>query len=167
MAEEKQEKGPSRLQLIIRNIRVPKKLVPKKVLRQMEINLFNANISFSATEWIGIFTFAGAFLALVLSVVFSALVGAGAFIFAMALMAMIPKMQADKRRAQVEESLPDALHHMAVSIRTGLVLESVIQEIAESEYGALSEEFSQGFYIKVEVPVFLKKRVFFKRQQPV
>jgi len=58
-------------------------------------------------------------------------------------MYIYPRLQADKRRAALEEALPDALHHMAVSIRTGLVLESVIQEISTAEYGVLSDEFAQ------------------------
>ncbi len=32
---------------------------------------------------------------------------------------------------------------MAVAVRTGLVLESVIQEVSEAEYGPLSEEFAR------------------------
>jgi flagellar protein FlaJ len=58
-------------------------------------------------------------------------------------MVMIPRMRADKRRGQVEDALPDALHHMSVAIKTGLVLESVIAEISEADYGPLSEEYAQ------------------------
>jgi flagellar protein FlaJ len=58
-------------------------------------------------------------------------------------MVMIPRMRADKRKGQVEDALPDALHHMSVAIKTGLVLESVIAEISEADYGPLSEEYAQ------------------------
>jgi flagellar protein FlaJ len=116
--------------------------VPAVLLRKIEFLLISANIAFSGLEWIGIFTFAGVVLFLI-GIVSSPFIGLGLFVACLGGMVIIPKVQADKRKSQIEASLPDALHHMSVSIRTGMVLESVIQEVAESEYGALSEEFSQ------------------------
>jgi pilus assembly protein TadC len=82
-------------------------------------------------------------LFVILTIIFNLLYGIVGFVVMAVLMVMIPRMQADKRKGQIEDSLPDALHHMSVAIKTGLVLESVIAEISEAEYGALSEEFAQ------------------------
>ncbi len=128
---------------VLKKIRMPGFLVPARILRLVEINLANANISFSAREWIGLFSAAGIILGGIVAYLVSLPVGAGLLLCAMALMFIIPMVQADKRRNAIEEALPDVLHHMSVAIRTGLVLESVIQEISESEYGAISEEFTQ------------------------
>ncbi len=127
----------------MKKIRLPQSLVPQKLRGQMDLTLANAAMPFSATEWLG--------LSFVLSIISFALVtllkdivyGIGAALGVSVLMFLIPGMQAGKRKASIEASLPDALHHMSVAIRSGLVLESVIQEIAQAEYGALSEEFSQ------------------------
>ncbi|MEE8168000.1 MAG: type II secretion system F family protein [Candidatus Hydrothermarchaeales archaeon] len=133
----------NRITGVVKRIRIPRFLVPDKVRRDLDMSLANANLAFSAVEWIGIFLFIGAVLFLVVSLLISFVVGVGIFLGAVAAMMVIPRMQADKRRESVEEALPDALHHMSVAIRTGLVLESVIKEISESEYGPLSEEFAQ------------------------
>ncbi len=143
MAEKEEKKGRNRLRSILGKLSLPQFLVPRRFLVSTEIMLANANISFSAREWMGIFSVLGLLLLIVVSLIVNPFAGIGAFLFTQALMLAIPRMQADKRRAEIEEALPDALHHMAVSIRTGMVLESVIQEIAEAEYGALSDEFAQ------------------------
>ncbi|MFQ5815967.1 MAG: type II secretion system F family protein [Candidatus Hydrothermarchaeaceae archaeon] len=133
----------SRKSQVLRKIRVPKFLVPPGVQRELEVLLANANIAFSASEWISIFAFVGFVLFIVASLLISPLIGLGIFASTLAAMFVYPKVQADKRRARIEETLPDALHHMSVAIRTGLVLESVIKEVSESEYGPLSDEFAQ------------------------
>jgi flagellar protein FlaJ len=140
---EKEEVRVSKLRSILGKLSVPHYLVPRRFLISMEIMLANANISFSAREWMGIFFALGVVLFVLISLIMNIFAGIGAFLFTEVLMIAIPRMQADKRRAEIEEMLPDALHHMAVSIRTGMVLEAVIQEIAEAEYGALSDEFAQ------------------------
>lgn len=126
---------------ITSRIKVPKSMIPRKFQKKLEIDLVRANIRFASTEWVGMFSLLGIILLIfgsILSTIFS---GFMLFVFSLAMMVMIPRIKADKRRGEIEEALPDALHHMAVSIRTGLVLESVVQEIAESNYGALSDEF--------------------------
>lgn len=133
----------SKLGSMKKRIKVPKRLMPEKFLKQTDMALARGNISFSAQEWVGMFAVIGFVLFLLLTLVLSPIHGVVGLVIAVALMFMIPRMQADKRRGQVEDALPDALHHMSVAIRTGLVLESVIQEISEAEYGALSDEFAQ------------------------
>jgi flagellar protein FlaJ len=132
-----------RLSQVLKRIKMPRFLVPVRVLKGLEIMLANANIAFSASEWIGIFAVVGIVLFVVTTLLVSPFAGISVFIGSQAIMFIYPRVQADKRRASIEETLPDALHHMSVAIRTGLVLESVIKEISEAEYGPLSDEFAQ------------------------
>ncbi|HEQ78006.1 MAG TPA: hypothetical protein ENI78_00060 [Euryarchaeota archaeon] len=139
MADEKEKL----FQKLAKRVRVPRRLIPKKFLVKMELLLVKAYITFSATEWIGIFIAFGIPVFIIVSILVNILVGLGAFVMIMVIMYAYPVMQANKRMAQVEDFLPDALHHMSVSIKTGLVLDAVIQEISDSDYGALSDEFSK------------------------
>jgi flagellar protein FlaJ len=139
MAEEDKKKKASP----IKRIKIPKKLMGEKFIKQTDLALARGKISFSAQEWAGIFVAVGFVLFLILTIIFNIIYGFVGFAVALALMVMWPRMQADKRRGAVEDALPDALHHMAVAIKTGLVLESVIAEIGEADYGPLSEEYAQ------------------------
>lgn len=124
-------------------ITLPRRVVPQKLLRNVEVSLANSGMPFSGLEWISIWVVISAILFGIVSFIFNVFIGLAAFIVGLAAMVMIPTMRADKRRSLIEDSLPDALHHMAVAVRTGLVLESVIQEVSEAEYGPLSEEFAR------------------------
>jgi len=128
---------------LIKKARVPKFLIPKRILNRMELLLAYSRISFSAREWIGIFFTLGFFLLIIGAAIFSLPVGIGGFLASVALILIIPRIRANKRKATIVSTLPDVLHHMSVSVRSGLVLDRVIQEIADADYGAISEEFSQ------------------------
>lgn len=122
---------------------LPPRAVPKKMLLDMEIELANAAMPFSAIEWFSIWVYAAVLLFSLLSIIINIFIGLAGIIVAAAVLFGIPKMRTGRRRSEIEDGMADALHHMAVSVRTGLVLESVIQEIANADYGALSEEFSR------------------------
>jgi flagellar protein FlaJ len=126
-----------------KKIKVPEFLVPKRVLTGMDRSLNSAKILFSAKEWIGLFSVIGLFFFVLGTLIHSILAGALLYLVSLGLMIQVPRFKAGRRRNSIVEVLPDVLHHMSVSMRTGLVLESVIQEIAEAEYGPLSEEFHQ------------------------
>ncbi len=126
-----------------KKIKVPEFLVPKSILTGMDRSLNSAKILFSAKEWIGLFSVIGLFFFVLGTLIHSILAGALLYIISLGLMIQVPRFKAGRRRNSIIEVLPDVLHHMSVSMRTGLVLESVIQEIAEADYGALSEEFHQ------------------------
>lgn len=137
-----------------KRIKVPEVLVPKRILDRLERSLNSAKILFSAKEWIGIFSVVGLFLFIVAAVAHSLLAGVVLYLLVQALMILIPRFLANRRRNAVVDALPDVLHHMSVSMRTGLVLESVIQEIADADYGAISEEFQQViFELKKGMPL--------------
>ncbi|MFQ5887622.1 MAG: hypothetical protein ACE5HY_02875, partial [Candidatus Hydrothermarchaeales archaeon] len=128
---------------------IPKRLVPEKFINGLDRKMIDADMAFSGIEWLTIWIVIGVILSLI-PILISRFLGIGSpflglavFIIALALMVMIPSMKAEKRKSSIEEMLPDALHHMAVAVRTGLVLESVIQEISEADYGALSFEFGR------------------------
>jgi flagellar protein FlaJ len=129
-----------------RSVNVPEGLVPKKVLVRLERSLNRAKILFTAKEWIGLFSVIGLFLFILGALLHSLLMALALYLASQAAMILIPKIIADKRKKAVVEVLPDVLHHMSVSMRTGLVLEGVIQEIAEADYGPLSEEFQQVIF---------------------
>jgi pilus assembly protein TadC len=124
-------------------ITIPRRLIPKKILRRFEISLANAGMPFSGAEWITIWLIISVFLFILATLLINIFIGLAGAIVGIAIMSIVPPMRADKRRAMIEDVLPDALHHMAVAVRTGLVLESVIQEVSEAEYGPLSEEFAR------------------------
>lgn len=127
----------------VKKIRVPEALVPRKVLLRLNRSLNRAKIPFTAKEWIGIFSVIGLILFILGFLLHSLLAGLLLYLATQTAMILVPKVIADKRKKAIVEVLPDVLHHMSVSMRTGLVLEAVIQEIAEAEYGPLSEEFQQ------------------------
>ncbi|MFQ6135778.1 MAG: type II secretion system F family protein [Candidatus Hydrothermarchaeales archaeon] len=122
---------------------IPERLVPEKILKKMDLKMVDANLPFSGIEWFTIWLILGFFLFLIPTLLGKFFIGLGGILLSLVLMVVIPTMQADKRRGAIEATFPDALHHMAVAVRTGLVLEGVIQEISEADYGPLSEEFGR------------------------
>lgn len=129
-----------------KSIKVPEALVPKKVLVSLGGSLNRAKIMFTAKEWIGIFSVFGMVLFFLGTLIHSILAGLVLYLATQTAMILIPNVVADKRKKAIVEVLPDVLHHMSVSMRTGLVLEAVIQEISEADYGPLSEEFQQVIF---------------------
>lgn len=128
---------------MVKMITFPERLIPKSLRRNIEIALANSGTPMSGIEWISLWLIASLILFAIVGFFSNIFIGIAAFMVGLAAMFVVPTMRADKRKAQIEDSLPDALHHMAVAVRTGLVLESVIQEISEAEYGALSQEFAR------------------------
>ncbi len=129
-----------------KSVKVPEAMVPKRVLISLGRSLNRAKIMFTAKEWIGIFSVFGLFLFVLGALIHSLLAGLALYLVTQTAMISIPKVIANKRKKAIVEVLPDVLHHMSVSMRTGLVLEAVIQEIAEADYGPLSEEFQQVIF---------------------
>ncbi|MBZ9570795.1 type II secretion system F family protein [Methanobrevibacter sp. TMH8] len=54
-----------------------------------------------------------------------------------------PKMNKDKSRSEISKELPYALRQMVTELRSGKGLHDTISSIANSDYGALSFEFSR------------------------
>ncbi|MEM4188855.1 MAG: type II secretion system F family protein [Candidatus Hadarchaeum sp.] len=50
---------------------------------------------------------------------------------------------AQRRAAELERALPDALHQMASTLRAGVGIDSALEDIARSNYGELSLEFER------------------------
>lgn len=140
MAEE-ERRNP--IQRLVRRIRVPRQVVPRRFQNRMELLLVKSYINFSAREWIGVFVALAILLLIAGTLVFDIYIGMTAFAGSLIIMYLYPAMRSNRKMKEVEEHLPDALNHMSVSIKTGLVLDAVIQEVAEAEYGTLSDEFSR------------------------
>ena len=77
------------------------------------------------------FFLTGDFLSLVLSLVLADLVVA------------LPYLRGRKKIDEVEENIADALRQIAAVLRSGATFEVAVREIAVSDYGQLSKEFSR------------------------
>ncbi len=56
---------------------------------------------------------------------------------------MLPFVFIERRVGELEESLPDALRQMSTTLRAGVSMDGAFEDVAESDYGALSEEFER------------------------
>jgi len=131
-----------------------------KKLEKLSYYLYSANMRYTAKQYTAM-ALAAAFLALIISIIFSALIltaGGAAltsaipgilasfvlaivvFVFAMS----IPKRKAMARGNQISVELPFALRHMATELKAGIGLYRTIQAIALAGYGPLSEEFARA-----------------------
>jgi len=128
---------------IIKKITIPERLLPEKMLKQLDASLLQAGVAFSAREWITVWVIVGLLLFVVALALKKIIIAIALFAVCLFMVSFYPKNKISKKRADVELKLPDALHQMSVTMRSGMVLEGVIQEISEGDYGALSEEFGR------------------------
>lgn len=128
---------------LIKRITIPERMLPEKKLKQLDASLLQAGISFSAREWMSLWVIIGFLLFIVLLVMKKTLIAVAIFAVCLFMISYYPNSKISKKRADIELKLPDALHQMSVTMRSGMVLEGVIQEISEGDYGALSEEFAR------------------------
>ncbi len=130
-----------------------KRLLPDKILERMDRKLLSAGIALSAEEYAG--------LCLLLSILGGAILGilgilliktiptpvlitggaAGVFFGSTF---GIPSYLAQRRAAELERNLPDALRQMSSTLRAGMSIDVAMEEVAKADYGALSKEFERG-----------------------
>ena len=132
---------------------VVKRVFPKGFLSDIERKLESTNIALTAEEFvatallitIGIcigMGLVGAFLgppAYVLSILLISL----ALIFPM-LMLGVPYYLTQRRAAELDRMLPDALRQMASTLRAGIGIDAAMEDIVKSKYGPLSLEFERA-----------------------
>jgi len=133
--------------------RMVKRVFPKKFLSDIELKLESTNIALTAEEFIatallitlgfcvGIVA-AGAFLGpspFILSMVLISI----AVVFPM-LMLGVPYYLTQRRVAELDRMLPDALRQMASTLRAGIGIDAAMEDIVKSKYGALSREFERA-----------------------
>lgn len=132
---------------------VVKRVFPKGFLSDIELKLESTNIALAAEEFvatallitlgicIGI-GLVGAFLGpppIVLSIVLISI----AVVLPM-LMLGVPYYLTQRRVAELDGMLPDALRQMASTLRAGVGIDAAMEDIVKSKYGPLSREFERA-----------------------
>lgn len=67
-----------------------------------------------------------------------------AFLTFMSFAVSIPLTIRNNRIEAIESNLPDALKHMALVLKSGGTTEAALQEVAQADYGPVSEDLSQS-----------------------
>ncbi len=115
--------------------------------------LRSTNIAFTGSEYCGVSLLAGIIAAVGIYVAslflpFPLLPG---FVYSiitffatfLALTLVLPFFFIESRVGELEESLPDALRQMSTALRAGVSMDEALEDVAQSNYGALSEEFQR------------------------
>jgi len=132
---------------------VVKRVFPKGFLSDIELKLESTNIALAAEEFVatallitlGICVgigLVGAFLGpppIVLSIVLISI----AVVLPM-LMLGVPYYLTQRRVAELDGMLPDALRQMASTLRAGVGIDAAMEDIVKSKYGPLSREFERA-----------------------
>lgn len=122
--------------------------------------LYSANMPFSTRQYLALvsaisilvglitfivtaFLFSTLGLPIALSVSLVIVLSFFAFFFAAMASFLYPRSKANQRGDAVSLELPFALRHMSTELKAGIGLYRTLQAIAQSDYGALSEEFAQ------------------------
>lgn len=132
---------------------VVKRVFPKGFLSDIELKLESTGIALAAEEFVAIallvtlgicigIVLVGAFLGppiYILSILLISL----ALIFPM-LMLGVPYYLTQRRVAELDRMLPDALRQMASTLRAGVGIDAAMDDIVKSKYGPLSLEFERA-----------------------
>jgi len=124
--------------------------------KQLELNLYSANMRFSAKQWLALTTISSLIVLLVSLIIFlmlvpfdiipiwlAVIVSIFLFFFAALAMIMIPRQRAQARGKSISRELPFALRHIATQLSAGIGLYRTLQTVASADYGPLSQEFSR------------------------
>jgi len=128
-----------------------RRLFSEKFIGDLNRRLESTKIGLSADAFLGlvlvlslIAAVATAFVALILELLMFLLiapfVAVGIFI---GLTRGLPAFLAQRRAAELERMLPDALRQMSSTLRAGVGIDSALEDIAKSKYGELSLEFER------------------------
>ena len=123
---------------------------------KLELDLYSANMNFSARQWLAITSIIAllfsifTFVLLTLLAVFTGLApilvlvfSLAMFFFSAAVMIMIPSQRANARGKAISAELPFALRHIATQLSAGIGLYRTLQAVAKADYGPLSQEFAR------------------------
>ena len=129
-----------------------KRVFPEKFLRNLDYKLESTKIALSAEEYVGLALFATIILCIAvgfISALFTLpvppllLVPIVAIVAFPALILWVPRYLAQRRAAELERVLPDALRQMASTLRAGVGIDETLEDIVKSNYGELSREFDR------------------------
>ncbi len=129
-----------------------KRVFPEKFLRNLDRRLESTKIALAAEEYVGTTLlvtivvgvavgFIGMVLRLPIPAPFLALLAA--FVTFPVLTLGVPHYLAQRRAAELEKALPDALRQMASTLRAGVGIDATMDDIVKSKYGVLSDEFDR------------------------
>jgi flagellar protein FlaJ len=139
--------------IVERAAAVVKRIFPQKFLNNVERRLSLTNIALAAEEYIGITLLAivGIYLVIGVMAVFIALPVSALLLILVAVLAVFPALTigvpyylAQRRVAELERMLPDALRQMASTLRVGIGIDAALEDLIKSKYGALSREFERA-----------------------
>jgi len=149
--------------LSFRSVTEPVSKLLRKVpgVKEIDTDLYSANMHYSVNQYIAMTTaaalavavlgFIGATLFLALfemelafKVILVPVIAVFCFFFTAAIALLMPRRNAQIRGELISRELPFALRHMATELKAGIGLYRTIQAIAASGYGALSEEFARA-----------------------
>ncbi len=128
-----------------------RRLFSEKALASLSHRLESTKIGLSADTFLG--------LVVVLSIAVGAAMAAFAVVFNVTIVIFLapvaaigtflglsralPSFLAQRRAAELERYLPDALRQMSSTLRAGVGIDSALEDIAKSKYGELSLEFER------------------------
>lgn len=129
-----------------------KRVFPEKFLRSLDMRLESTKVALSAEEYVG--------LSILVTLVLSVVVGFVGFLLQLplppfllvplvvftvfpVLTLWLPRYLAQRRAAELEQVLPDALRQMASTLRAGVSIDATLDDIVKSKYGELSREFGR------------------------
>ncbi|KXB01452.1 hypothetical protein AKJ41_01535 [candidate division MSBL1 archaeon SCGC-AAA259O05] len=128
-------------------------VLPDSFLESTEQRLRSANIALSGPEYCGVsiwisLAVAGGMVVNSLYLPFPLLpwpvyAAIGFFLSLLILTVAIPLYIIHRRIGELEDGLPDALRQMSAVLRAGVSMDAALEDVAQSEYGPLSEEFER------------------------
>lgn len=129
-----------------------RRIFPKKFLHNLDLRLESTKIALTADEYVGITLLmvilvgvvtglTGVLLQLQIQAILLALLAA--FTTFPTFILIVPHYLAQRRAAELERMLPDALRQMASTLRAGVGIEAAMEDIVKSKYGVLSQEFDK------------------------
>lgn len=129
------------------------KVFPEGFLISTDKKLRSTNMALTGSEYCGVSFFIGIAIAaavFLLSFVYPlpylptpVYVIIAFFVTFFAFTMVIPLFLIQRRINEIENSLPDALRQMSNVLRAGVSMDVVLEDVAESDYGPLSEEFER------------------------
>jgi flagellar protein FlaJ len=139
--------------IVERVARMVERVFPKKFLSDIELKLESTNIALTGEEFIAtaLLITLGICIGIVVAGVF---LGPSPFILSMVLISIavvfpmlmlgVPYYLTQRRVAELDRMLPDALRQMASTLRAGIGIDAAMEDIVKSKYGALSREFERA-----------------------
>ncbi len=137
---------------ITRTAAVARRVFPERFLHNLDRTLESTKIVLSAEEYVGISLLVTILVCVVAGFVGFLFVSPVLLVFLIPLAALVtfpmltvwaPRYMAQRRAAELERVLPDALRQMASTLRAGVGIDAALDDIVKSRYGELSSEFAR------------------------